>query len=165
VATGSGLLLRRLAVRPTRPREAVGVDRAPRMLANVGALPDGWRAIGADARHVPLPDGWADVVTCAYLLHLLEPEARGEVLAEARRLLVPGPPARLVVVTVWSPRPAVRSALALLARARPGACGGLAPLDPSADLGRAGFGVTRRAVVPRNGYPSLVLRAEPAGPT
>jgi ubiquinone/menaquinone biosynthesis C-methylase UbiE len=132
------------------------------MLARVGARPDGWSTIEADARHVPLPDGHADVVTCSYLLHLLAPPARDEVLAEARRLLAPGPRARLVVVTVWSPRPPVRGALELLARARPAACGGLRPLDPSAGLTRAGFTPEQRVTLPRRGYPSLVVGAKPA---
>ena len=165
LATGSGLLLRRLAQRPTRPGEAIGVDHAPRMLAHVGALPHGWSTIGADVRHIPLPDGWADVVTCSYLLHLLDPEARAEVLAEARRLLAPRPSARLVVVTVWSPRPAVRGILGSLARARPVACGGLRPLDPSADLASAGLDLTHRVALPRHGYPSLVLGAKAAPET
>jgi ubiquinone/menaquinone biosynthesis C-methylase UbiE len=155
-------VLRRLAARAVRPREAIGVDRAPGMLARAGGLPAGWTTIAADARHVPLRGGGTDVVTCAYLLHLLEPPARAAVLAEARRLLAPGPHARLVVVTVWSPRPLVRGALALLAGARPAACGGLRPLDPSADLVRAGFTLERRVTLPRHGYPSLVVRAEPA---
>src|SRR5919206_494673 len=46
LATGTGLLLRRLAERPGgRPREAVGVDRSPRMLAAGGALPTGWTVL------------------------------------------------------------------------------------------------------------------------
>jgi hypothetical protein len=56
----------------------------------------------------------------------------------------------------------VQRTLDLLARARPVACGGLRPLDPSADLARGGFALTHRAALPRHGYPSLVLRAEPA---
>jgi hypothetical protein len=130
------------------------------MLTRVGALPHGWSTIDADARHVPLPDGHAHVVTCAYLLHLLAPEARAGVLAEARRLLAPTPSARLVVVTVWSPRPVVRGVLAGLAGTLPLTCGGLRPLDPSADLVAAGLAVTQRVVLARSGYPSLVLGAE-----
>jgi len=161
LATGTGLVLRRLAAAPeeARPRQAIGVDRSAGMAATVGGLPPRWSVLEADARRVPLPDGCADVVTCAYLLHLLDAEARAAVLAEARRLLSPRASSRLVVVTVWSPRPAVRAALGLLARARPAACAALSPLDPSADLAHAGFAPTRRAVLPRRGYPSLVLGA------
>lgn len=165
LATGSGLVLRRLAADPGHPREAVGVDRAARMLAGAGDLPAGWWTCHADARHVPLPDGWADVVTCSYLLHLLDRKARAEVLAEARRLLAPRASARLIVVTVWAERRPVRATLALLASALPVACGGLRPLDPSADLPRAGFVLTRRVVLPRHGYPSLVLAAKPRAAT
>jgi ubiquinone/menaquinone biosynthesis C-methylase UbiE len=157
VATGSALVLRRLSGHAQRPREAVGVDRSRGMLAHAGVLPAGWSAIEADARRVPLPDGWADVVTCAYLLHLLDAAARAAVLAEARRLLAPRPSSRLVLVTVWSRSARVRGALEVLARALPSACGGLRPLDPTPDLALAGFALTHRASLPRSGYPSLVL--------
>ncbi len=164
LASGTGLLLRQLAAAKVGPRVAVRVDRSPRMLEGAGPLPSGWSTILADVRAVPLPDGSADVVTCAYLLHLLDPDARRDVLAEARRLLAPKPGSRLVVVTVWAGdrrvgRWILRAALALAARVWPTTWGGLRPLDPSADLVAAGFVVTRRRVLPRGGYPSLVLVA------
>lgn len=163
LGTGTGLLLRRLAARhAARPREAIGVDRSPRMLTAAGDLPPGWTVMDADARAVPLPDGWADVVTCAYVLHLLGAEERAELLAEAWRLLAPRPASRLVVVTVWSDRVAVRGALRLLQRGMRDAGTGLRPLDPTADLIRGGFALTQRVRLPRQGYPSLVLRAEHA---
>jgi len=164
LATGTGLLLRRLALRPGRPREAVGVDLSAGMLARVGPLPAGWSTLLGDVRAVPLPAGCADVVTCCYLLHLLGPHERSAVLAEAGRLLTAGSAARLVVVTVWpddrrfAGRRA-RDALRVLARARPGAWGGLRPLDPAADLSAAGFQITRRVLLRRGGYPSLILAA------
>jgi hypothetical protein len=145
----------------------VGIDRAAGMLAAVGELPSGWTTTLADARAVPLPAGWADVVTCAYVLHLLMAQQRVDVLAEARRLLRPSPWSRLVVVTVWADRrgPAGRlryGALRRLARLRPEPLGGLQPLDPAAELEAAGFEVTRRVVLTRHGYPSLVLAGRPA---
>ncbi|MDP2711194.1 MAG: class I SAM-dependent methyltransferase [Solirubrobacteraceae bacterium] len=169
LATGTGLLLRTLAARPDRPRDAIGVDRSPGMLAAGGTLPAGWTTLLADARAVPLPDGSADVVTCASLLHLLDAARRAEVLAEARRLLAPTAAARLVVVTAWVDRrrPGGRLAhatLALAARMRPAAWGGVLPLDPSADLRDAGFVVTDRVALTRGGYPSLVLAAAPGAP-
>jgi len=162
LGTGTGLLLRRLARSATAPGEVLGVDRSQRMLDEVGPLPPGWSTVIAAADDVPRPDGWADVVTCAYLLHLLAPAERGAVLAEARRLLAAGDGARLVVVTPWSERRLMRGPLTAPARARPSAWGGLQPLDPSRDLARAGFVVTRRFVLPRHGYPSLILTARPA---
>jgi SAM-dependent methyltransferase len=167
LATGTGLLLRRLATSRSRPREAVGVDRSAGMLEHVGMLPAGWSTLLAPADAVPLPDGWADAVTCAYMLGLLPPAARGAVLAEARRLLAPTARARLVVVTVWAdPRRAggrlAHGALRLAARSRPAAWGGLLALDPSRELIESGFALTRRAVLLRGGYPSLVVAARPA---
>ena len=166
LATGTGLLLRRLAATPVRPREAIGVDRSPGMLARVGELPPGWSTLTADARAVPLPDGSADVVTCAYLLQLLEPADRAAVLGEARRLLAGRAGSRLVVVTTWVEGEHVRdrlhrAALDRLARARPATAGGMRPLDPSADLAQAGFETTRREVLARGRFPSLVVAAQP----
>ena len=80
---------------------------------------------------MPLPDGWADVVTCAYLLQLLDPAARAAVLAEARRLLAPRPASRLVVVTTWADGPLVRGALGLLGRARRAPAGACARSTPA----------------------------------
>jgi len=163
LATGTGLLLRRLAAAAVRPREAIGLDHSAGMLARVGELPAGWSTLTADARAVPLPDGSADVVTCAYLLQLLEPADRAAVLAEARRLLTPGAggASRLVVVTTWAEGRLTRAALDRLARARPQTAGGMRPLDPTADLARAGFEMTRREVLARGRFPSLVLAAQP----
>jgi ubiquinone/menaquinone biosynthesis C-methylase UbiE len=166
LGTGTALVLRRLAARPgARPREVVGVDRSPRMLAGAGALPPGWSTLEADARSVPLPDGWADVVTCAYVLHLLGAGERAAVLAEARRLLAPAASSRLVVVTVWSDRPPVRGALRLLARGDPAGCAALRPWDPAGDLARAGWVATYRVRLPRRGYPSVVVVAKRAPPS
>lgn len=50
---------------------------------------------------------------------------------------------------------ALRAAAALA----PGRLGGIAPLDPTGQLERAGFEVTHRCEMPRAGDPSLVLRA------
>jgi SAM-dependent methyltransferase len=136
LATGTGLLLRRLAAGPVRPREAIGVDRSPGMLARVGELPQGWSTLSADARAVPLADGCADVVTCAYLLQLLEAADRAAVLAEARRLLAPGPGSRLVVVTTWVDGRATGAAeLALGAATAAGADRGLRAVGPRAEVG------------------------------
>lgn len=166
LATGTGLLLHRLAAAPARPDVAVGIDQSAGMLERVGALPAGWSTVRADARDVPLPDAWADVVTCSYLLHLLDGSERRSVLAEARRLLKPGAASRLAIVTVWADDRGARGrmisrALRLAARIRPAAWAGLEPLDASFDTRAAGFDVLRRVVVPRGGYPSLVVLAQP----
>ena len=166
LATGTGLVLRRLAATPRPPREAVGVDRSAGMLSRVGTLPAGWRTLQSDARAVALGAGWADVVTCAYLLHLLDADERAAVLAEARRLLGPDPAGRLAVVTLHAQRRAVAAAVRAAARLRPATWHGLRPLDPTTDVLDAGFDITHRAVLPRRGYPSLVIVAAPrVGPT
>ncbi len=167
LATGTGLVLRALAARDPRPAAATGVDRSAGMLAQVGRLPDEWRVIRGDARCVPLPDGAADMVTCCYLLHLLDLEDRGRVLREARRLLRSAPGSRLVIVTVWAnPDTAggrlLSGVLPRLAAARPRRWGGLRPLDPTAELGPAGLVATHRVVLSRGGYPSVVVRARVA---
>ncbi|HVF79660.1 MAG TPA: class I SAM-dependent methyltransferase [Solirubrobacteraceae bacterium] len=166
LGTGTGLLLRRLAAQPQRPRAAIGIDRSGGMLARAAPLAPGCSVLQADARAVPLPDGWADVVTCAYLLHLLGRQERHDVLSAARRLLRDTAAARLVVVTIWvdERRPPGRLsgyALRLAAHVRPRKWGGLRPLDPCEDLAAAGFEVTRRVVLTRGGYPSLVVAATP----
>jgi len=167
LGTGTGALLRAVAARDGRPATAIGVDRSAGMLAKVGQLPEGWRVIQGDARHVPLPDGVADVVACCYLLHLLGIEDRGRVLGEARRLLRSAPGSRLVIVTVWANPDTVggrmlSGVLPLLAAASPSRWGGLKPLDPTAELGPAGLVATHRVILPRGGYPSLVVRARVA---
>ncbi|XAY06944.1 tRNA methyltransferase [Paraconexibacter sp. AEG42_29] len=166
LATGTGAMLRALAALPAdrRPAGVVGVDRSAGMLARAAAtaLPDGWTTVAADARAVPRPAAAADVVTCAYLLHLLTADQSAAVLAEALRLLRPG--GRLIVVTVWIDRSRPGGRLAGLAfgaaaRAAPATLGGLRPHDPSALLTGAGFVLRRRVQVPRPGYPSLVIAA------
>ncbi len=164
LATGTGLLLRSLAVRNPRPAAAIGIDRSAGMLAEVGRLPDEWHVICGDARCVPLPDGATDVVTCCYLLQLLGVEDRGRVLREARRLLRGAPDSRLVIVTPWANSHTVggrmlNGVMRRLAAASPSRWGGLRPLDPTAELGPAGLVATDRVVLPRGGYPSLVVRA------
>jgi ubiquinone/menaquinone biosynthesis C-methylase UbiE len=167
LGTGTGALLRAVATRDGRPATAIGVDRSAGMLAQVGQLPEDWRVIQGDARCVPLPDGAADVVTCCYLLHLLGMEDRGRVLCEARRLLRSAPGSRLVIVTVWANPDTVGGRMLSgvqprLAAARPSRWGGLLPLDPTAELGPSGLIATHRVVLPRGGYPSLVVSARVA---
>jgi ubiquinone/menaquinone biosynthesis C-methylase UbiE len=150
VATGTGAVLSALAERVPRPDEAIGVDASAAMLARVSALPDGWRLVRADARALPFPDARFDVATCAYLLHLLEPEERSRVLAEIGRVLVPG--GRLVTVTPVAPPTTFGALISRVA--------GRYLLDPRGDLEAAGFRV-RAARYVRAGYPSLCVLSKP----
>jgi SAM-dependent methyltransferase len=65
------------------PRETVGVDVEPEALAGQER-----RTVVADMRELPLPDGgFASLVAVQSIEHVPDPE---RVLAEARRVLVPG---------------------------------------------------------------------------
>jgi ubiquinone/menaquinone biosynthesis C-methylase UbiE len=150
VATGTGALLRELAVRSERPRHAVGLDASHAMLAGARGLPPGWELVRGDAGALPFEEASFDVATAVYLLHTLERGDRASVIAELARVLRPG--GRLVVVTVDSPRPRLRSLLADAPRRS-----GLRPLDPRPEL--TGFSVCAARYV-RRGYPSLCVLAE-----
>jgi len=155
VGTGTGALLHALAARPAAPRRVLGVDASAAMLARVGPLPAGWEVARVDARRLPAGDAAFDVVTAAYLLHVLDPDARAAALAEARRVLRPG--GRLVCVTPLL-RGALRAAGDGLASAAPRLVGGLRSLDPRGELVRSGFALVRARTV-RRGYPSLCVLA------
>ena len=164
LATGTGALLRRLALSPDSPREVLGVDASAAMLARAPALPPTWRLRRVDATQLPLPTGGYDLVCAAYLLHVLDATARRAVLREVTRVLAPG--GRLVLVTVTAPPPSVLAvafeALAAWARHGSGILAGLRPLDPRPELRAAGFDVMRARRTTR-GYPSLVVLARPGG--
>ncbi|MDQ6818908.1 MAG: class I SAM-dependent methyltransferase [Actinomycetota bacterium] len=161
LGTGTGALLRMLAQRPGRPSRAIGIDASSAMLSHVPTLPEGWRLINADARSVPLGDSSVDVVTCAYLLHVLEEPALRAVLAEIARVLRPR--GRAVTVTLLEPRgllggsllAPVQHALCRVLGRRSGWC----DLDPARELVGAGLLVRGRRVCTR-GYASLCLLAE-----
>ena len=156
VATGTGLVLRELARRPVRPVAATGVDSSREMLARIGPLPSGWRAVHGDAVGLPFADASVDVAVAAYLLQVLGRADRGAALAELRRVVRPG--GRLVLVTTHVARPVGRVVLAGLARAAPDTLRGLNPHDPRPELPAVGWAL-ERALVLRGGYPSLVLLA------
>ncbi|MBS1885681.1 MAG: methyltransferase domain-containing protein [Actinobacteria bacterium] len=157
LATGTGGLLRRLADRAAAPHEAIGIDSSAAMLRRAPALPEAWRLVEADATHLPFPAASFDVVSAAYLLHLLGPAERGAVLAEACRVI--RPLGRLVAVTVAPPRsPRMARLLAGALSQAPGTLVGLRPLDPRPDLEAAGFEVVG-AQRTRRGYPSLITLA------
>jgi ubiquinone/menaquinone biosynthesis C-methylase UbiE len=161
LATGTGAVLRLLAQFPGRPRRAIGLDASAAMLAQVPALPTGWEVLQGDARQVPLADGTAEVVSCAYLLHLLDRPARERVLAEIARVLAPG--GRVVLVTLLEPTGLAGATV--LGPAQRGLCRALGPasgwcaLDPTDELSAHGLVPVRRRVC-RRGYASLCLLAE-----
>jgi ubiquinone/menaquinone biosynthesis C-methylase UbiE len=163
LGTGTGAVLRRLAAADA-PREAVGVDRSASMLAAARNLPNPWRLVCADASALPFPNESFDVVTAAYLLHLLDSPSRRAVIADAARVLRPG--GRMVTVTVGVPRSAplawAFAPVAAIARRATGIMAGLRVLDPCGELTDGGFCV-RAARRCGRGYPSLVVLAERRG--
>ncbi len=161
LGTGTGALLRLLARRAGRPARAVGIDASRAMLSHVPPLPAGWQLIEADARTLPLGDASVDVITCAYLLHLLGEPARRAVLAELARVLRPR--GRAVIVTLLEPRGTLGRALLApgqraLCRVL-GAQTGWCQLDPTAELADAGLRPRIRRVCTR-GYASLCVLVE-----
>jgi demethylmenaquinone methyltransferase / 2-methoxy-6-polyprenyl-1,4-benzoquinol methylase len=153
VATGTGGLPRALAARGARPREAVALDRSTSMLAVAAArLPPDWSLRRGDAKHLPFPDQSFDLVSACYLLHLLGPEDRIQVLTEIARVLRPG--GRVVTITTDSRRPVARKLLERLPRSS-----GLRALDPAREFDAAGLRPLRARFVP-SGWPSLCVLGE-----
>lgn len=172
LAAGTGGLSAAILERADRLSSLIAVDASPRMLARarVRLRPAGAPPVFvvADARSVPMADGCADVVAIGYLLHLLDPGARAEVLDEAYRLLRPG--GLLVAVVHGSPCGRAgriyRGAWGLLSRLLPRALVGAGPMtDLAPALAAAGFDIeaSRRVV---GVYWSEVVRARrpPAAP-
>lgn len=84
-ACGTGRLAARLS---SRGHEVHGFDTSPAMLARAAEKRPGSRFALADVRDLPMPDGSADLVTCA--LALSHVEDLGPVFAEVARVLRPG---------------------------------------------------------------------------
>lgn len=167
IAAGTGGMAFALARREEGLGSLVLVDAAPNMLARAGHRLRGvypapqW--LVADARAIPLPDRSADLVSIAYLLHLLDRDDAGTVVREAVRLLRPA--GRLVVVVHGCPPgrvgAAYRRAWSLGGRMSRGAIVGQGPMaDLTGFLTRHGLDVLSRRWVP-GAYLSEVVVAAP----
>lgn len=140
VAGGTGALAAELVREGGTPAELVVLDRSPEMLARarrrLRRLPVAVRLVRGDARALPFADGRFDLVTLAFLVHLLPRGDAVAALAEARRVLAP--PGRVVVVSHSSPRGragrAYRAALRLVGRLVPGLGAGGGPIEDTAPL-------------------------------
>jgi SAM-dependent methyltransferase len=160
LGTGTAGLLAQLARAPEPPALAVGADCSAAMLARADPLPERWQLLRADASRLPFADDSFDLVTAAYLLHIVAPAQRARILAEAARVL--SRHGRFVVVTPAEPRSS--RGRALYAPFRWSGCrsrgllAGFCPLDPRQDLERAGFVVRAVRFVDR-GYRSWCVLA------
>jgi ubiquinone/menaquinone biosynthesis C-methylase UbiE len=114
VATGTGALLRELAGSIPHGVRAVGLDVSPTMLAVASRSSDAGRLVEADAQELPFADATFDIVTVCYLLDLLAPTSRVQVLREVRRVVCPQ--GRVVLVTVDARHGVIRSLLGILPR-------------------------------------------------
>ena len=155
LGTGTGLVLKAVLAQGGRPTAVHAVDPSAAMLGQVGPLPDGWATEQRPAQDTGLRKGAADVVTCAYVLHVLDADARAAVLREARRVLRRG--GRFVCCTPWRPERALRAPFDLAAKA-PGLVG-LRTHDPRAELRAAKLAADHEERVGGVGYPTLVVRA------
>ncbi|MDQ2894275.1 MAG: class I SAM-dependent methyltransferase [Actinomycetota bacterium] len=161
IGTGTAALPALLARRPEHPRRVMGVDASAAMLRRASPLPAGWCLINADARRLPVTDASVDIVTCAYLLHLLDRPGRGAALGEIARVLRPG--GRAILVTLEVPGGLLGRALlaplqATLCRVL-GQRSGWCALDPRADLAGTGLRLRSGRLCTR-GYTSLCLLLE-----
>jgi ubiquinone/menaquinone biosynthesis C-methylase UbiE len=172
LAAGTGALAWAVVRANPGPGALTLVDGSPRMLqrarSRLRLAAPGARLVVADVRAVPLPDGCADVVTIGYLLHLIDPASRAQVLAEAHRLLRPG--GRLVVVVHGSPPgragAAYRGAWRLLQRVTPRGVVGHGPIaDLARIVGSGGFEVRASRRLPGVYWSEVAAadrRSEPA---
>jgi ubiquinone/menaquinone biosynthesis C-methylase UbiE len=166
IAAGTGGMAAALARRQPRIGSLILVDAAPRMLARAGRRLRGvhrspqW--LIADARDIPLPAASADLVSIAYLLHLLDPRDASTVVGEAVRLLAPG--GRLVVVVHGCPPggmgEAYRRCWSVYARIAPDGVVGQGPMSALAGLLEThGLDVVARRWVPGAYVSEVVIAA------
>ncbi|MGH3002655.1 MAG: class I SAM-dependent methyltransferase [Gaiellaceae bacterium] len=162
LGTGTAAMLGQLARAADPPELAVGVDSSAGMLARAVVLPERWQLLRADARELPFEARSFELVTAAYVLHLLPSADRRTLLSETARVLAPK--GRVVVVTPAPARSllgrALSTPLGWAAGRSSGVLAGFRPLDPRGDLELAGFVVRAVRYVDR-GYRSWCVLAQP----
>ncbi|CAN5517501.1 hypothetical protein BH20ACT19_BH20ACT19_12950 [soil metagenome] len=162
LGTGTGAVLRALAGRAGRPTNVTGIDASAAMLARVPPLPAGWSLIEGDVTRLRVADRSVDLISAAYLLHVLPEAQRRRAIAEMARVLAPA--GRVAVVVPALPRGLCerpyRRALRALERHSPTALG-LRPIEAVGELARAGLRPARGRYL-RRGYPSVCLLAHAA---
>ena len=171
VATGTGAMAAELVRRGGVPAHLTVVDRSPQMLARArrrlaGVVPaDALRVVRADATALPVPNAGCDLVTVAFLVHLLPYDEAVAALAEARRALAPG--GRVVVVSHSSPHGragrAYRATWAAAGRLAPALIAGGGPIEDIAPLLREAGLRPLREIRTAGAYWSQSLLAVAAG--
>jgi len=153
VATGTGALLRELALRATCARHVIGIDRSRSMLSAGRRRASSASLVIADARALPFPAASFDVISVCYLVHLLKPDERRRVFDAIRRVVRPG--GRVVSITVDAEEPTLRRVLGALP-----VWTGLRRLDPRPDMEIAGLRPIRVRYTGA-GWPSQCVLAGP----
>jgi demethylmenaquinone methyltransferase/2-methoxy-6-polyprenyl-1,4-benzoquinol methylase len=160
VGVGTGHEQSRLRAGVAPGGVAVGLDLSPVMLATTRAR-TGAPLCEADARQLPFAAASFDRLLSTYVLDLIPSRDLPGLLAEFRRVLMPGGRMALVSLTegIDPPSRALIALWKLLYAVSPLACGGCRPLQLSDLVERAGFSLVSRAVVVQLGLPSEVLVA------
>lgn len=91
IGAGTGSLTLQLRAALAEETRITAIDPDPRALALARAKPDASQVtwIEGTAQALPLADGTQDAVAMALVLHHLDPDAKRQALAEARRVLRP----------------------------------------------------------------------------
>jgi phosphatidylethanolamine/phosphatidyl-N-methylethanolamine N-methyltransferase len=158
VGVGTGDLFVDVVRRNPGGRHA-GVDLSPAMLARARRRAGGEVELAlAEAGDLPFPDARFDVVASTFVLELVSRERYAAVLAEWRRVLVPG--GRLVAAGVVE-RPGWARAMC---RRHPAWQGGLDEPLLEGTLAALGFTVVAREEIAQRGVPAVALAATRSAP-
>lgn len=162
VATGSGEMFRRL-LRANPGGQTFGIDFSPKMAAHcqLGArerFPGAAaQCYSADARHLPFPAGYFDVVFCCYLFELLPEGERKRALRELRRLLRPG--GQLAVILVGQDRGSFNALYALCTKIGPQFWGRQVEEAAIRELQECGFRIEQDRHIHQLYYSSRIIAA------
>lgn len=169
IGCGTGRLAARLLA-SSLPASATyaGVDVSETMVRLTGERLTPWSGRAAvhrldpPATSLPFPDATFDRAVATYVLDLLTPDDARAILAEARRVLVPGGLLAVVSLTHGTTAPSrlLSGAWGAIAGRCPSLVGGCRPIEVRDLLDGSDWHVTHAEVVVRLGVPSEVVVAE-----